>query len=227
MLAPRSPNVFSRPPTVKPGVSAGTAKALSPLRARGRVCGGEHDKDSGDAAVADPRLGAVQHVRVPLAHGAGPQTGWVAARARLGEGERADALARGHLRQQAIFGSITAVLQDGPRRQGVVDVNDQGRAGALSSQRFQQQGEGGEIQPGAAVRLIGQQRAQEALRRHPLQEFGRHPFLLVSLVGHLGHLFGREVAEHLLEHLLFGGKGVIHGRSFLAGIRGQGSGVRG
>ena len=31
MLAPRSPSVFSRPPTVRPGVSAGTAKALRPL----------------------------------------------------------------------------------------------------------------------------------------------------------------------------------------------------
>ena len=223
MLAPRSPSVFSRPPTVRPGVSAGTANALSPAPC-GRVCGGEHDEDAGDAAVADPRLGAVQHVCVPLARGAGAQPGRVAARARLGEGERADALARGHLRQQAFFGRGTAVLQDGPRRQGVVHVNDQSRAGALSGQRFQQQGEGDEIQPGAAVRLLGQQRAQETLRRHPLQEFGRHPFLLVGLVGHLGHLFGREVAEHLLEHLLFGGKGVVHGRSFLAGI--SGSGVR-
>ena len=209
------------------GRFGGDGECAEPLRACGRVCGGEHDEDAGDAAVADPRLGAVQHVFVPLARGAGAQPGRVAARARLGERERADALARGHLRQQAFFCRVAAMLQDGPRRQGVVHVNDQGRAGALSSQRFQQQGEGGEIQPGAAVRLLGQQRAQEALRRHPLQEFGRHPFLLVGLIGHLGHLFGREVAEHLLEHLLFGGKGVVHGRSFLAGIRGQGSGVRG
>ena len=171
-----------------------------------RVCGGEHHEDASDTTVADPCLGAIQHILVPLARRAGAQTGRVAARARLGERERADALARGHLRQQAFFRRSAAVLEDRPRRQRVVDVNDQGRAGALSRQRFQQQGEGDEIQPGAAVRFLGQQPAQETLRRHPLQEFGRHPFLLVGLIGHFGHLFGREVAEHLLEHLLFGGQ---------------------
>ncbi len=31
MLAPRNPSVFSRPPTIRPGVSAGTAKAEMPL----------------------------------------------------------------------------------------------------------------------------------------------------------------------------------------------------
>ena len=221
MLAAFSPSVFSRPPMVRPGASAGTANALEAPGAGRRIGGGEHDEDARDPAVADPRFAAVEHVLIALPNGCGAQVRRIAARAGLGQRERADALAGNHLRHQRILGGIRAVSVDRPQRQAVVDMDRQRRACALGRQRLQQQGEGDDVKARAAVWLLRHDRAHEALARRPLEQSRRQRFLFISLLRDLRHLFGRKLPEHLLEHFLLGSQREVHSDSFRAGVRNQ------
>ena len=56
------PSLSSFLPTVNPGKSFSTMKAVMPLYPGGRIDGGEEDEESGFLAVGDPELAAVEDV---------------------------------------------------------------------------------------------------------------------------------------------------------------------
>src|SRR6185312_8066165 len=86
------------------------------VRARPRVGPRAHDHQVGLDAVGDERLGAVEHPVIAVADRRGAYALQVAARARLGHRDRADALPRRHRRQPAgllLLGAQVHDVRDG------------------------------------------------------------------------------------------------------------------
>src|SRR5213078_1629392 len=100
-VARAQPELLDLAPVPEPGCALlhheGRDAALS-LLGRGR---GHHDVDVSDRPLRDEHLGAVQHPRVAVAHGARAQRRRVAAGAGLGEAPGAQPLPARHARQVA------------------------------------------------------------------------------------------------------------------------------
>ena len=79
-------------PWLRPFVPGGTTKLRLAAALQLGVDGGDDDVDVGDAAVGDPRLGAVEHPLVGglVVDGAGAQRGDVGAGVGLADAERAE-----------------------------------------------------------------------------------------------------------------------------------------
>ena len=135
---------------------------------------------------------------VAIAPGGGAHGFQIAARTRLGHGDGADQLARGHARQPAVFLLGVAIGV----KVGCHHVRVQRKAqaaGACARNLFEQHGRVAKVAP-AAVGL-GQQRVEQALAARLEPDF--LGYLAVTLpLGMKGHDLLVEKAPYLLTELL-------------------------
>ena len=113
-----------------------------PLLPAGRVGDGHDDEHTGHRGVGAPGLDAVQHVRVALPDGAGAQVGGVGAGLGLGQGERPEALPRGHGRQVFLLLFLGSAEHDGIAGHGVVDGHGDRQRGVHPGDLFDDEGVG-------------------------------------------------------------------------------------
>ena len=163
---------------------------------------GHHDHDVGVLAVGDEGLGAVEDVVITVLHGVGLNALQVGAGARFAHGDGADQLAADHLRQQALFHFLGAVVLDVGRHDfGVQAPADAGQAGPGDLLADHHAVE--EVGADAAV-LFAHHRAQETLLAGLAPERLGHLAGLFPLfvVGH-GFVF-QELADGVAERLVVG-----------------------
>lgn len=125
----------------------------------------------GALPVRDPLLVAVDHPVVAFAGEPGGDRGGVAARARLGHGERADALAAGQPGQPGLLLGVAAPACDRVRHHRV-DGEQAAERGAGPSEFTGEQAEGDRVAATAAV-LLGDGQPEQALLGEEADGFGR------------------------------------------------------
>jgi hypothetical protein len=193
----RQPVFFRLRETVKPGVPRSTTKNVRPpvgVLARAR----QHRHEVGPAAAGDEHLGAVDDVGVPVAHRAGADARDVAARARLGDGQRSDLLAAQHGGHPALLLCVVAEVHDGGQGDAVRrHPGDHPRRAApdhlLQGQQRQQRA------LARAAEVLGEPGGQDARLGRAGVEFAGEEFGLFPRRGKRLDLRPREAAAGLLE----------------------------
>ncbi len=141
----RHPSLRSGAPKVRPGVPFSTTIAETPAGALAAGAGHD-DVDIGGSGAGDERLGAVQHVIVALAPGAGLQRRGVGARAGLGQAVGGDQVHAAQRRQEALAQRLVAEAVDHPGGH-VVDRQERGGRDIAAGQRLEHDRR---IEPGSA-----------------------------------------------------------------------------
>ncbi|MNT14879.1 hypothetical protein D3C72_1499000 [compost metagenome] len=161
-----------------------------------------HHVEVAVGAVGDPGLGAVDHVVVAVAHGAGAQGRDVRAGVGLGDGDRPHLLARDRGHQVGLLHRLGALLEDGAR--GDELLNDDGRgeaahaaAGDFLAEDHRVEGVGG----GPAV-LLGVGQAQKAHLAHAAPDVFGNAAVGLPFVGVGRHLVFHEAAHGGPEELM-------------------------
>src|SRR5260221_92055 len=188
-----------------------------PLVALGRIGLREHEREAAHAAVADPGLAAAQDPIVPVALRARAQLRRVAADLGFGEAEAPDELAAAEGRKELLFLRLGAPLED--RELDERDLDRERRpdrrvrvADLLGHERVR------DVVGAVAAVLLRHRTAQEAERRHLLQDVCRERLGPIALARARSDLLLRELARELADLLLLGGEVEVH-RPSLGSIR--------
>ncbi|MCY1293626.1 hypothetical protein D9M70_428910 [compost metagenome] len=190
--------LFLHPHHLESGGVGGHDEGADALLAGLRVGDREDDHHSSMAAGGDELLGAVQHVVVTVAAGAGAQVAGIRPGLGLGEGEGADHLAAGQGTQEALLLLLAAVLEDGHAAHRVVHAHD-GGAGAVTGGDLLQGHGVGQVAGGRAAPLFRHQHAEEAQLRHLTDGLGGEAMLAVPVGGEgLQPLLG-ELPRHVAD----------------------------
>ena len=118
-----------------------------------------HDRDVGDPAVGDPRLGTVEHVVGTVTARDGAHPARVAAEVPLGEPEASERVTGGHPRQPGFFLFLRAVRPDRVHRERALHA-DEGAEARVA---------GLELEAGQAVRDRARPGAAVTVEVHPQQ----------------------------------------------------------
>jgi hypothetical protein len=181
-------------------MSGVTTKVLIPLLPR-RASGVSVRDEDGQTVVrpgGDPRLGAVEHPVVAVAHGLAAQRGRVAAGVGLREGEGAEQLAARHQLEVALLQRLAPVAQEHLRGQRVVHAHQHRRARVGRRDLLERQQVARRVEPQAVV-LLGEQHAEEAELPHLPDEGGLEVLIAVPLGREGRDVLAREVARQALD----------------------------
>ena len=135
--------------------------------------------DPGSFAVRDPRLGAVEHILFAVALGAAGDVAGVAARIRLGEGQRAAPIPGSERGQPPLLLLLVSVVKEQRRDHGV-RVDDARQAHPSVGQLFNDADVGQEVETEPAVGF-GNRDAEEAELAHLLHDVGREAVFAFEL----------------------------------------------
>ena len=203
VLDPRIPSLCSASPTENPGVSRSTMNALIPrVPAAVGVGLGEDDVDLGERGVGDEDLRPVQDVGVAVAHrragagrGVGPGGG-------LGQRERAQPAAGGHVVHVLGLLGIVAEFVNRGRGQRGVRGHDHTGGGAGARNFLQRDHVANVVRPGAAV-FLRPGHAHEVHARHFRQDLLGEAVVAVDFSGHRRQLGVGELPHRAADQFLF------------------------
>ena len=168
-------------------------------------------EDLAHARVGDEDLGAVEHVVVALVHRGGGGAAGIAARARLGQPEPAQHLARREQRDVALLLLLGAELHD--RRGAEVGVRADGEGMTRVHLGHLVDGDVvGELVHPRPAQLLAPGHAEEAELAHLLDVVPGEGRGAVQLAGHGRHFRAGELAHHLAHLVVLLGEieGEIH-----------------
>ena len=164
------------------------------LEGRVRVGAGQQAEGVARLGVGDEHLGAVDHVLLAVLDGAGLQRADVAAAARLGEGQAAAHLPAGQARQELVPLLLGAVVGEHVG-QDVVGAQRAGERHVAFADLLEDHGEGGVVQPHAAV-LFRHVDAEQPQLLHLVDELVGDGVVGVVVGGGRLHLAADEVPHH-------------------------------
>ena len=209
------PSFSSSRPTLKPGVSAGTMKALisaSPF-AVSPVLRGDHVRP-GVAGIRDEPLAAVDDpgpaVRAVLVSGGRAGSAGVGAGAGLGQAVRAEDLAGGHRDEEALLLFRRSGQVDRPAAEARVGGDDQPERAPDAADLLDRDRVGEGVEAGAAL-VLRDRDAQPAHLAEASDDLDREAALALVLVDDGRDLLDHEVADRPAEQLVLGREVEVHG----------------
>ena len=159
------------------------------------VRAGQKAKGIAVTPVGDEHLGAVDHVFLTVFVGGGFQRGHVAAATGLGEGKPSPFAAGGQVGKKPLLLFLGAVVGQHVG-EDVVGADGPGQAHEALAYLLEYGGEGGVVQPKAAV-LFGHGDAEEAHLLHLVDQVVGDDVLFIQVGRHRLHVTAYELPDHV------------------------------